>query len=72
MRIDIKDFQKNMDGQVVLDISFLSVESGGIVATSGPLERGKEVLWEKMTRRTRLIADRVRLIDSKPCQILNL
>lgn len=51
--IEIRDLQKIQDGKTILDINSLVVKAGEIVALVGPVDSGKDVLFQLLTGRIR-------------------
>jgi ABC-2 type transport system ATP-binding protein len=49
--IEIRDLQKMQDGKTVLDISSLDVKAGEVAALVGPVDSGKDVLFQLLTGR---------------------
>lgn len=66
--IEIKDLQKVIDRTTLIDIDELTVKAGEICALVGPVDSGKETLFELLTGRSRPTAGTVRLAGVDPYQ----
>lgn len=66
--IEIKDLQKVVEGNTVVDISALVVRAGEIVALIGPAGSGKNRLLDLMTGESRPTAGTIRMVGVNPYQ----
>ena len=64
--IQIEDLQKVIDGQTVVDISSLNVNSGGIAGIIGPVGSKKRVVFELLIGQERPTAGSVRILGIDP------
>jgi ABC-2 type transport system ATP-binding protein len=64
--IELKELQKVIDQNTVIDIEALKVEAGEIAALVGPVDSGKEVLLALMTGQSRPTGGTVRLAGADP------
>ncbi len=66
--IEVRDLQKTIGQNTVIDIPSLLVNAGEIAALVGPVDSGKEVLFELLTGRIRPTTGSVRLAGLDPFQ----
>jgi ABC-2 type transport system ATP-binding protein len=64
--IELADLQKVLDQSTVIDIPLLQVKAGEVVALVGPVDSGKDVLFQLLTGRIRPTNGRVRLAGLDP------
>jgi len=64
--IELKSLQKVIDQKTVIDIDALSVRAGEIAALVGPVDSGKDTLFELLTGQSRPTAGEVRLAGVDP------
>lgn len=64
--IELKDLQKVIDQNTVIDVEALKIKAGEIAALVGPVDSGKETLLELLTGRSRPTAGEVLLAGSDP------
>ena len=64
--IELKSLQKVIDQKTVMDIEALSVRAGEITALVGPVDSGKDTLFELLTGQSRPTAGEVRLAGVDP------
>ncbi len=64
--IELTDLQKVLDQSTVIDIPLLQVKAGEVVALVGPVDSGKDVLFQLLTGRIRPTNGRVRLAGLDP------
>ena len=64
--IELKSLQKVIDQKTVIDIEALSVRAGEIAALVGPVDSGKDTLFELLTGQSRPTAGEVRLAGVDP------
>jgi len=64
--IELKSLQKVINQKTVIDIESLNVEAGEIAALVGPVDCGKDTLFELLTGRSRPTAGEVRLNGIDP------
>ena len=64
--IELKSLQKVIDQKTVIDIDALSVRAGEITALVGPVDSGKDTLFELLTGQSRPTAGEVRLAGVDP------
>lgn len=64
--IELLSVQKVIDQKVVLDIEGLSIEGGEIAALVGPVDSGKDALFELLTGRFRPTVGEIRLAGIDP------
>ena len=64
--IELKSLQKVIDQKTVIDIEALSVRAGEIAALVGPVDSGKDTLFELLTGQSRPTAGDVRLAGVDP------
>jgi len=64
--IEIKSLQKVVDQKTVIDIGALSVRAGEIVGLVGPVDSGKDTLFELLTGQSRPTMGEVRLAGVDP------
>ena len=64
--IELKSLQKVVDQKTVIDIEALSVAAGEIVGLVGPVDGGRETLFELLTGQSRPTAGQVRLVGIDP------
>jgi ABC-2 type transport system ATP-binding protein len=66
--IELKDLQKMVDHNLVVDIDALTVRPGEIAAVVGPVGSGKDHLWELLIGQSRPTVGSVRLAGFHPAQ----
>ena len=64
--IEITDLQKVIDNNTVINIEALRVEAGQIAAIIGPVDSGKETLFELLTGQSRPTTGEIRLVGLDP------
>jgi ABC-2 type transport system ATP-binding protein len=64
--IEIKDMQKVIDQKIVLDIDTLRVDAGQVVALVGPIDSGKNVLFDLLTGKSRPTMGTIRMAGIDP------
>ncbi len=64
--IELKSLQKVIDQKTVIDIDALSVRAGEITALVGPVDSGKDTLFELLTGQSRPTVGEVRLAGVDP------
>lgn len=64
--IELESLQKVIDQKTVLDIETLSVKAGEIAALLGPVDSGKDTLFELLTGQSRPTVGEVRLAGIDP------
>ena len=64
--IELKDLQKTIDQNTLVDIPSLRVKAGEVVALVGPVDSGKEVLFQLLTGRTHPTTGSVRVAGLDP------
>ena len=64
--IELESLQKVIDQKTVMDIDALSVRAGEIAALVGPVDSGKDTLFELLTGQSRPTAGEVRLAGVDP------
>jgi ABC-2 type transport system ATP-binding protein len=72
LMIALKDLQKVIDNKTVLDIEVFELGSGEIAAIVGPVDSGRDILFELLIGRTRPTSGSVRIADSDPYALDNL
>ena len=65
--IELKSLQKVIDQKTVIDIASLTIKAGEIAALVGPVDSGKDTLFELLTGRSRPTVGEVRLAGVDPC-----
>jgi ABC-2 type transport system ATP-binding protein len=66
--IEIQNIHKVVEGKTLLDVESLSVEAGEIAAVIGPVDSGKDILFEILIGRTRPTAGSVRMNRVDPAE----
>jgi ABC-2 type transport system ATP-binding protein len=64
--IELKDLQKVLDLATVIDIPSLEVKAGEVAALVGPVDSGKDVVFQLLTGRIRPTTGSVRLVGLNP------
>ena len=64
--IELKDVQKIIDNNTVINLEALRVEAGQIAAIIGPVDSGKETLFELLTGQSRPTTGKVSLLGFDP------
>ena len=64
--IELKDLQKTIDQNTLVDIPSLRVKPGEVVALVGPVDSGKEVLFQLLTGRIHATTGSVRVAGLDP------
>jgi ABC-2 type transport system ATP-binding protein len=66
LMIELNDLQKVIDGSRLIDIELLELQEGEIAALVGPVDSGKETLFELLIGRTQPTVGSVRLVGINP------
>lgn len=64
--IELKELQKVLDQKIVVDIPLFAIKAGEVAALIGPVDSGKEIVFQLLTGRMRPTSGSVRLAGLDP------